>query len=399
MYKKITEYFHLNKLGWFEFLFAMYPILAGYQYGSLPFNLLILLILDIWAIRKGAEPAKIKLLSIITLFILGHEIIVLLINDLDGTHINSIISTTVFLLSIFIILPAINYEKLVGALYVVGLISSIGIIYHVMLILSGNTVSPITLPFLPPLPSNSRAFEDALRPRSFFWEPAAYVTFMMVPLFIALIERKMLMVFFFFFTMVLSTSTNGIVLGALMITIAVLIGNYRLKYKFVLAAFLLATSYLFMTSPIFESGLDKIENTDAETNVRLSSGPNLVFNMPTEHILLGIPVHDVNEYYAAGNVKNARFGSEIFLPTFWNVLVTYGIIGVVLHMSLYVFVIYKCRKLLPYMIVLIVSQFVQSVGFNSIYVYQFLFIFSFIVYDRYQKCHDKVLVKEILDNQ
>lgn len=381
--KQFVDYFHLDKLKPFEFIYAMYPILSAYQYGSIPFGLLILLILDYWAIRKGAEPAQIKLLSILTIYIIGHEIIVLLINDLNQTHINSIISRTIFMLSIFIILPALNYERAAGAIYLVGIICSIGLIYHVLQILSGNTVSPIAIPFLPDLPPDSRVHELSIRPKSFFWEPGGYATFMMLPLLISLLEKKILLASYFFFTMVLSTSTNGIVQGSLLIFLFILMNKIQLRYKLVISVLMGVMVYVFLTSPIFEFGLNKIENTDTETNIRLSTGPSIVENMPAEHIFWGIPVHGIEEYYVQGYTKNfSAVPDDIFVPSFWSIIIDYGIPGLVLNFSLYLLVIFKCRQLSPYVIVLLISQFVQYVSFNSMYVFQFLFMFSYLVYDR-----------------
>ena len=48
--KKIIDYLHLKDVGFFELMFAMYPIILGYQYGGIPMQLVMLLIMDIIAI-------------------------------------------------------------------------------------------------------------------------------------------------------------------------------------------------------------------------------------------------------------------------------------------------------------------------------------------------------------
>lgn len=378
--KYLLDYLHIKKLGLLEVLFALYPILGAYKYG-VPFNIIVIIIMDVFAlITRKKHRIENKLLVWLFAFILIHELIVFLISGLTSSHFNSIISTVILLVSFFILAPRFNYGKMVGALNIVAIISCIGIFYHLMMLFSGHLITPIHLPFLPEPDLSSRLFEEGLRPCSFFMEPASFVTFCMIPLFVAVYEKKYLLMSFYLVSIFLSTSTNGIVMAPIMI-LSSLFMQKKIGLPVFISIFILGgLFYFFVNSYLFEGGLEKIENTEMESNSRLSNGPWLVSQMPIEHIVLGIPVHTPQEYFRLMSISTERIDSKdnFYMSDFWRVLVIYGVVGLTLHILSLLLFIRMETKLIPYLIVLLIAQFTQSIAFSSTYVFQFCFIMAFI---------------------
>lgn len=379
--KKLLSFLHVDHVGFLELMLAFYPIVAGYQYGSIPMSLVWALLMDMIAFTRIRKPMRNVILVIVFSFVILHDVVVWMSNGMSITHLNFIISIIVFSTSIIIIAPALNFEKLVGSLYLIAFLVCGGIIYHFILLLSGRIITPIPLPFLPAPDISSRLFMEAHRPCSFFWEPAAFVTYMLIPLFISLVKKDWPLMLFFLFCIFLSTSTNGIILAPLMIAVYILFSRQNLSGKSLYAIILFAMCIWLFNSSLFDAGVDKLERTDASSNVRLSNGPWLVSQMPSEHIVLGIPYHSVNEYLSRGGVVD---GSRIdpsrnfYLSDFWRVLVSYGIFGLILHLSVYFYFIQKDKTLIPYITILLVAQFSQSVAFQSTYVFQLCFILAYI---------------------
>lgn len=103
---------------------------------------------------------------------------------------NSFIADVIYLVSIIIIVPHLDFEKLKNAIYIVSIVCIIGMFYHVILIMSGQSIQPIKLPFMPDMSSQTRLYSFLDRPTSFFWEPQSYASFMLVPLFFTLYEKR-----------------------------------------------------------------------------------------------------------------------------------------------------------------------------------------------------------------
>lgn len=387
---KIREFLNIKEIGFLEVLLAFYPIVAGYQYGSIPMNVLWLLLIDIFAIARKQGFLQNRLLLIVFLFVIIHEVFVWITGGLSQTHLNYNIALIIMLLSVFIVAPALQYERLEGSIFLVGYFSCIGIIYHASLMLSGQVITPIPLPFLPKPDISSRFFEEGNRPCSFFWEPASYVTYMMIPLFVSLVRKKWVLMVFFVFCIFLSTSTNGIVLAPIMIAVYVLLGKQKIFGRIIGTVALLGMAYFLFNSELFVTGVDKLESTELGNNARTSNGPWLVSQMPPNDIIFGIPTHTVEEYARLGRVSTEQiFASRIFfLSDFWMVLVTYGIFGLVLHLMVFLHFARRDRLLWPYIVVLLVAQFSQNLAFKSLYVFQLCFIICFIQYQSNLKLNE-----------
>lgn len=387
--KKIISYLHLNKIGALELLFASYLILAGYMYGSIRFSLLIPLIMDVISIiqhRQYSRVVSYRALFVLFIFILVHEfLLIFFIPYVPSYLINTVIFYVVIFVSIWIISPALRWNKLIGALNLVAIISIIGLIYHFILIGQGREISPIKVPFLPAMESTSRLYESGGRPVSFFWEPQAYCSFMMIPLFLAIIERKFLWASIIVISMFASTSTTGIVLSLFMITLLVFSEKAQLRTKIIVLMLSCGLTYFLLNSSLFEGGVDKMESTNIEKTARIVNGPLLLLNMPVEHILFGIPAANVNDYYFSTQASYSLMeeytnsgDAFVFISTFWLIIAKFGIIGILLYINLYIQVIKKNKELIIYVVPLFLTCFTNSDFFSGAFFFEFTFIYAFL---------------------
>lgn len=384
MIRYLFTNFSIKNLGVLELLFAFYLILSGYSFGPISLSWGLLIVMDIIALKRKKGLLKCSPLLILISFVVIHTIIlVFFMPSVPSYYWNIRISLLLYLISIFIIVPAINYDRMISALDIVAIISSLGILYHFLILKAGGTINPIKVPFLP-LPNNdSRLFEDMDRPCSFYWEPAAYISYMLVPLYIALYKRRYYMVFIFIFFIFLSTSSTGIILSVLMSLTFVLSQKTKKQSKILLLILTIVLVWAFLSFSWFNQGLEKIQTTDLESTARIMNGPTLINSMPLSHLLLGMNSANINDYYNINPVMkdaylivNSKDG--IFLSTFWRVWSTFGVAGLCIYLSLYIYVIRKNRLLFPYILVLLIALFVQGHMFSSIFVYQFIFILSFL---------------------
>lgn len=382
MIKKILSYLYLNEIGVLELMFAFYPILSGYAYGAIRMDLFVLLVMDVIVLlRPHKKWLKCSPLIWLMFFVLFHEFVLFIYLGADRSYLfNTIIGYFITFISIFIIAPALNYKKLVGSLMWVGILSAGGILYHFYIIQTGGVCHPIKLPFMPDLASDTRLFEEVNRPTSFYWEPAAFVTYMMVPLFISLYQRKFLLTGGIIFVMFLSTSSTGILLSILICGIYIFTQKVKLRYKLLLLSLAAIMVVFLLSSEIFEAGVTKIEKMDIENTSRLINGPTLIMDMPMEHLITGMPEANVIDYNrinpATSNLLPTRSGG-IFVSTFWLVWAKFGIIGLFLYLNLYYRLIKRNLQLLPYGLILIIAMFFQGLMFSAIFTFQIIFMVAF----------------------
>ena len=381
--RKIINYLHLNQVGGLELLFAMYCILSGYSWGPIKGHLIFILLMAVIAyFRKDKNLFSLKELTWVTTFVAVHELILMLAISAPGYMFNNTLSTVIVCISIYPIARSLNYEKMVGALNWIALLSIGGIIYHFLIIRSGGYVTPISLPFMPSLDTSSRFFEEGFRPTSFYAEPAAFVTYMMIPLFLSLFERKFIWAAVIVFSMFLSTSTTGITMSTLMLAVYVLTQKVSMKYKLMATLLGVAFIYILFTGDIFSAGFEKINETDIETTSRVANGPAMVFNMPIGDIITGMPAANPYDYYTSGGFhSNAIIVKQesIFCSTFWLVLAKFGVVGLLLYILLFLRNLVKSNDILPYVVILFASMFFQSVAVGSSgFAYQVIFIYVFV---------------------
>lgn len=382
MIKNVFSYLNLNNIGAFEFFLTLYPILAGYGWGFLTGKLLFIILLLIWTIQLPKKKnINFKWLKILIGFVMLHEILLMFIIPVQSYFINNTLSIILISISVIPISRSVDYQKFVGSLNLVAVISIIGLLYQLAMIMRGLTVHPIKLPFLPEMTSDTRLYEEGVRPTSFFWEPAALVTFLMVPLFISLHEKKYIWSIILILSMFLSTSSTGILMSIVMLVVYVFTQKITFRTRILVVVLGICMVYGLTHSSYFEAGVEKIENTDPEKNKRLINGLFLYDAMSEENLIFGIPAANVVEFFDknGGMIFRSSDGS-IFVPAFWLVLGKYGFIGMFLYLMVYISIEKKDPTTIPYIIVLFISMFFQvasNIGANT-FTFQLIFLYSYI---------------------
>ena len=338
----------------------------GYQYGSIPCTLLFLLVMDLLALfRKTNFSLPSKYMKYLAVFVIMHEVILCAtMKSLPSYHVNSIVSLLVIIPSIFVIVPVVNFEKLKGAINLIAVICMMGMFYHFIILQTGYYVSPIKVPFMPDMQSGTRLYSEVFRPCSFFWEPQSYCTFMSVPLF-------------------LSTSTTGIAISILSLAIFVLTQKVTKSQRVIFFALGISLVYVLFTADFLSAGVEKMASISYEASSRLYNGPTLIANMHMEDFVFGINYSNVYDYYRDGNIQAVLMEKydSIFMPSFWNVLAKFGVIGLLLYLGVYVESIRRSRMLLVYVLPLIIALFTNPDFLGGLFAFEFIVIYSFIVFE------------------
>lgn len=377
MIKKIIDYLGIGKLGWLEFFMALYPILAGYSYGSFHLAFGFLFILDVLIFFSGnLRLMRCLPLTLLFVYVIFHYFLwSLVLPSVPSYYINSFIATIIYAISVFVIAPQLDYGRFKSAINVVAIICMLGMIYHVALLSMGHSVSPIKLPFFPDMAQNTRLYQVVERPTSFFWEPQSYASFMLVPLFFALNDRKLVYAFIIAALMMVSTSTTGLILSILMFLLALASNRNKWSTRILIVAFIMALGYFLFYSTYTIAGLEKFQNTELEESNRIYNGVLIVKELDAIDLIFGIPFANVQDAYEAGYLGSSLLvyrDGNLFLSAIWLALVEYGIIGLVLFLLPYFWIFKKDETIFPYLACIVVGHFSNPDFIGAAYVFQII---------------------------
>ncbi|MCE2771171.1 MAG: hypothetical protein LW711_14375 [Saprospiraceae bacterium] len=385
---KIVNFLHLKDIGWLEMLFALYPILSVYSWGIVPLELVMPLILILIALKRCRghflKSRIYKPILIFLSFYIAHEIVWLFVmNTVQFYFINATISGIICLGSINLIFPAINKKKLIVSINYVAILSILGLLYHVLLTRMGGSVEPLKLPLIGF--DFTRLDELGDRPSSFYIEPQAFVSFMLVPLFLALKENKLLWAGIIIISLFLSTSSTGIAISFILLLFYIFTQKVKLWLKILIIIGGIGLAFLLLSSSFFEVGMNKISNTNIELAERLVNGLFVVQEMNPSDYVLGIRYANPYDYYLAGNVSNFLVmvsDNGMFVSSFWLVIIRFGIIGLIIYLNIFFKIINNYRDILPYILCIFVQLFSNADMIGSGFLFQFIFILSYIEYQR-----------------
>lgn len=385
MFKSIANYLHLRDVGILELLLAMSSILVRYVFSFIPFSLLlpIVMIGITWGRHGKVTMGKNKPISWFLIYYLIHQIVWLFLmkNGVPSYYFNSVLANSINILAILVVGYELDYKKLVGSINWVALLSMVGMVYHFSLALRGGSFTPLNLPFLSGLEADDWSQRDeAFRPMSFYSEPGAYVAFMLIPLFIAMSERKFIWAAAIVLTIFMSSSTTGLVSSFLIVGFFIFTQKERgVWIKILSVAFMGIMVVVLTQTELFNQGVEKLNNTDLETTTRTIQGPVVVSSMSGGDFVFGVPYADAYDYCSHNAIGSqvVYYGKTVYMATFWNLILLYGVVGLCLYLNIFVFFLKRNRLLLPYIICLVAVLFSSATFISIGFTIQFCFIMAF----------------------
>lgn len=385
---KISKYLSFFKIGSAELLLALTPVFAQFGIGIINLDMFMCVFVSIICYFRRQEKWCPRYYHIFVSFIVIHEIVLCATMPyFQISHINSLINMMVFMLTIIIAAPAIDFVHFKRATYIVAFITSLGILYQVRMVMSGNFISPLPIPIMDSIFERDGQNLLLIRPMSFFPEPSAYALFMIVPLFFLLTEKRYMWFGAAVVCVLLSTSTTGVA-SCISLLVLYMLLNAKHKGSIILIALLLCgIGYALNNLEGFSGTKDKIDHTDASTNSRTSNGPRLVLQLnPVEHAV-GINSSNIQDYVLQDHrelLSNiTTFGeSDIFyVSSLWLILIKFGIIGFVLYYYIF-YRLLRCNiHLLPFIGTVVAVSSFGGIGISHHFSFMLVTAIAFAMYE------------------
>ena len=328
MIGKILDYLNIRQAGGIELYFATLLIFSAYSFNGIPLQVILWCLLLVFLLtKKNCKKNVFRPLAILAVYILIHDFVYLFVAN---GNVNAFIMQIVYFGCMIMAINVFDINKLKGSLNVIAIISMIGLLYQWGIIAAGGGVHPIEIPFLDMEKNRLESF--SVRPSSFFMEPAAYVEFMYIPLMFSLIDKKFIWTAIIIISEFLTTSTTGLLTSFIMLIAYIFTQKMSIKIR--LFTLLLGGAMLFSLKHVeaFKGSTEKLDNTDVETNVRLTQGPYVVSTMNREEIICGAPYSSAYQYCSSGRAPYVMYyGKEVYMSTAWRLILIYGFIGLYLY--------------------------------------------------------------------
>lgn len=366
MLGKILDYLNIRQAGGIELYFATLLIFSAYSFNGVPLQVILWCLLFVLLLKKKRRNnAVFRPLAILAIYILIHDFVYLFVAN---GNVNAFIMQIVYFGCMMMAINVFDTNKLRGSLNIIAVISMAGLLYQWGIIAAGNSIHPIQIPFLDM--GKSRLESLSIRPSSFFMEPAAYVEFMYIPLLFSLVDRKYIWTAVIIISEFLTTSTTGLLTSFIMLIAYVFTQKVSLKIR--LFTLLLGGAMFFCLTHFeaFKGSTEKLDNTDVETNIRLSQGPYVVSTMTLDEMVCGVSFSSAYQYCRAGRAPYVVFyDEEVFMSTTWKLILIYGFIGLYLYLLFYYKLARGNRETIPLVVCLIAVMFSSGYGLGLSFVY------------------------------
>lgn len=366
MISKILDYLNIRQAGGIELFFSTLLILSGYSFNGVPLQVVLWCLLFVLLLTKKKHKKTVfRPLVILAIYFLVHDFVYLFIAN---GNFNAFVMQIVYFGCTMMAINVFEINRLKGSLNVVAIISMVGLLYQWGIIAAGGGVHPIQIPFLDM--GESRLEALSARPSSFFMEPAAYVEFMYIPLIFSLLDRKFVWTAIIILSEFLTTSTTGLLTSFIMLLVYVF--TQKVNFKIRIFATLLGGVMLFSLTHLeaFKGSTEKLDNTDVETNMRLSQGPYVVSTMTPVEMVCGASYSSAYQYCRAGRAPFVVFyNEEVFMSTTWKLILIYGFIGLFLYLLFYYKLARGNRETIPLVVCLVAVMFSSGYGIGLSFVY------------------------------
>ena len=184
-------------------------------------------------------------------------------------------------------------------------------------------------------------------------------------------EKKFILAAIATFSVLLSTSTEGLALSALIWGCWLLIGKFNKWIKIVVGVILFLVITYIMTSELFSLTISKATDTDYGESNRLVESFRLLQRLDFNGWLIGLGTTNGPIYASYAASQGVDF-EDLFLSSAAGVFVTYGVfVGILYWIYIFKVLSLKTECLIVFSVCILVLPFVQTIFISESFVYVF----------------------------
>lgn len=221
------------------------------------------------------------------------------------------------------------------------------------------------------------------RPSAFFLEPQHLCSFFLPILVIEINKQDYLKAGILTFTILLTTSTQGLICAAAVWIMFFLTDDVRkLKSKLIMVLIILVFVILFLYSNLFAGSLEKLQNTSLDTNIRIVRAFEVFKAMPLFDKITGIGMTNVNSYLKYSRVCPEWTLSDLsvnqnYISSFFGNFVEFGLIGGISYLLMIASMFKSANKTGKIFVILILlSALSMTITYNSWMIFYWVIFYT-----------------------
>lgn len=221
------------------------------------------------------------------------------------------------------------------------------------------------------------------RPCAFFLEPQHLCSFFMPLVVIELNKENYVKAGILTFTILLTTSTQGLICAAAVWIMFLLTDDARkLRSKLIILLLILVFVILFLYSNLFVGSLEKLQNTSLDTNIRTVRSFEVFKAMPFFDKITGIGMSNVNNYLKYSHVCSEWILSEKaparnFISSFFGNFVEFGVVGGICYLLMTASMFKSANKTgRIFVILILLSALSQTITYNSWMIFYWVIFYT-----------------------
>lgn len=369
-----------SDIGFLEFYLPIYSILIYYTLpvvGSIGQMILFFYVLIFLLTHRNilfSVPKEFLLFVLITIPIQIFDFL-----SVGGFNTSRAVNLVMILVYLFLLsIYRINLSGLYKVYKIVAVLSSIAIIVQFVQIYFMNQIVHTIM--LLPMDRPKGWYSEGLRPQGFFPEPQVYATFILPVLVLALKNKDYKLAVFFSVSIVLSTSSLGVLCTAGVWLYYILFSPLGSGRKISLITLVIIGAIALTQMNIFEYTIQKITSTDFSNNVRLTRGFSIYNVLPDVNKFFGIGVNNLKYFHESGQLNMSNYNSfgmrnPAYITTIPQLLINYGLISTLLYLKM-LYVFFKNTSLRLMVVLLFVLSFGQTILFSGVWYLYVVIIIS-----------------------
>lgn len=304
--------------------------------------------------------------------------------NLSITTLNNIMMPLIFLFIISVFIDDINEDDLYKTYFWIGVIVMAGMFYQsIGYYFLDKSAIPIKILPVADAQAHYWGYFMGHRPSSFFAEPQAYSSYIMPLLFLSMKRKKFIFSIIISISILLSTSSQGIIIMFFVWGTYLAINTKGIVNKILVAGLTTVFVYSFFNFSVFEFGYEKIMNINWSNNIRLTRGFEVFSTFSLKDKFLGLGTgglvnYLISDFSAFDWIRPyvQSYGDYIlgYHTGVSGTFITYGLGGgLLLFYMFYKMARYDDKSNFIFLLVIILSFFVQSMLFNAWFLFYILF--------------------------
>ncbi len=356
--------------------FCLYIILSSYSFiRSLSIGDVIMLFLAIVTLIFTKKINNVRGLLFFWIYIAFQTSVLLVLSKPYAALLptmNKFIMLSIVYFTLFVIVDVINPHILYKVYWIISALAITCVVIQAVEVWILKSPMTIMIPFYEHTMKDQSILLASRRPSAFFLEPQHLCSFLLPLLLIEMKKQNYIRAGVLTFTILLSTSTQGVVCAAVLWGILLMFDKQRkLKSKIVKLVLIISFVFAFIYTDLFIGAVDKIQSGTFDNNIRIFRAFDVFRAMPVEDKIVGIGMKNVNNYLAYSHVCNRWLMSELspahnFISSLIGNFIEFGLIGGIAYVVMLIKMFRKANITGRIFVVLIIlSALSATITYNA----------------------------------